>query len=407
MDFSEIVKIALNAIRANKLRSALTLLGIIVGVFSIIAVMTAVQVLQNSIESGLSNLGSSTFQIQKQPVMANHAEWHKAMKRKDIRYEQAMELKQRMTLAMYTAIEAWQGPLTIQYGAVKTNPNVSVCGEEPEGLPTNNWTVREGRGLSSDDNRYSTRVTILGDDVVKKLFPRGGAVGSDVKIGDSHYTVIGTLEPKGSSLGGNQDNFVVLPLSTFLNEYGKIRSMHVMVKAKSDAVYADCMEEARSILRMLRKVAPGDEDDFTIFSNDSLISTFNDFTLYVKLGVAVMSFISLLAAGVGIMNIMLVSVTERTREIGIRKAIGARRSNILAQFIMEAVVLCQIGGIFGILMGILGGNITAVAFSFPPVFPVDWAFIGFGITTFVGVVFGVYPAWKAANLDPIESLRYE
>jgi putative ABC transport system permease protein len=161
------------------------------------------------------------------------------------------------------------------------------------------------------------------------------------------------------------------------------------------------------ILRTIRKVAPGDEDNFSISSNDSLIATFNDFTLYVKLGVGFISFISLLAAGIGIMNIMLVSVTERTKEIGIRKAIGARRSNILAQFITEAVILCQIGGVIGIAVGVLGGNLTALLFHFPPVFPIDWALIGFAITTFVGVVFGVYPAWKAANLDPIESLRYE
>ena len=161
------------------------------------------------------------------------------------------------------------------------------------------------------------------------------------------------------------------------------------------------------ILRTIRKVAPGAEDDFSVFSNDSLIGTFNEFTLYIKLGVGFISFISLLAAGIGIMNIMLVSVTERTKEIGIRKAIGARRSNILSQFITEAIVLCQIGGIIGILVGIVGGNLTALAFSVPPVFPLDWALLGFTLCSVIGVVFGVYPAWKAANLDPIEALRYE
>jgi putative ABC transport system permease protein len=180
-----------------------------------------------------------------------------------------------------------------------------------------------------------------------------------------------------------------------------------MIQAKNAETYEECMEEARNNLRTIRKVPPGDEDDFTLFSNDSLISTFNDFTIYVKLGVGFISFISLLAAGVGIMNIMLVSVTERTKEIGIRKAIGARRANILGQFIVEAVVLCQIGGIFGIIIGILGGNIAAIAFHMPAVFPVDWALIGFAITTLVGVIFGVYPAWKASNLDPIEALRFE
>ena len=407
MNFYEIFKMSLTAIRSNKLRSTLTLLGIVVGVFSIIGVMTALQVLQNSIENGLSNLGSHTFQIQKQPVMANRSQWLKAMKRKDIRYDQGLIVKEKMTLAQYVALESWKGGQIIQYGSLKTNPSVNIGGEEPEGIPTNNWTIKEGRSLSEDDMRHSTFVAILGDDVAKKLYPHGGAVGSEIRIGDERYQVIGTFDQKGSSLGGNSDNFVVVPLSTFLNEYGKLRSIHIMIKAKNAEVYDDCVEEARMLLRTVRNVSPGEEDDFTIFSNDSLIETFNEFIMYVKMGVGFISFVSLLAAGIGIMNIMLVSVTERTREIGIRKAIGARRSNILAQFITEAVVLCQIGGIIGILLGVLGGNITALAFHFPPVFPLNWALIGFGITTFVGVVFGVYPAWKAANLDPIESLRYE
>ncbi len=339
--------------------------------------------------------------------MANRTQWLKAMKRKDIRYEQGLIIKEKMTLAQSVALEAWKGAQTIQFGSLKTNPSVSIAGEEPEGVQTNNWTIKEGRSLTDDEMRYSIHSTILGNDVLKKLFPHGGALGSRVRIGDEWYSVIGTFDSKGSSLGGNTDNFVVIPLSSFLNTYGKLQSIHIMIKAKNAEVYDDCVEEARMALRTIRDVAPGDEDDFTIFSNDSLISTFNDFTLYVKLGVGFMSFIALIAAGIGIMNIMLVSVTERTREIGIRKALGARKSNILSQFITEAVVLCQIGGIIGVGLGILGGNLTALVFNFPPVFPIDWALIGFAITTFVGVVFGVYPAWKAANLDPIESLRYE
>ena len=398
---------ALAAIRANKLRSILTLLGIVVGVFSIIAVMTALQVLQNSIESGLSQLGAHTFQIQKMPVMSGREKWLKALKRKDITQMQAQRLKERMILAGLFSVEAWGDVQTVQSGSIKTNPNVGVVGEEPIGVATNNWIVKEGRSLSENDVQNSAYVAILGDDVARKVFPHGSAVGSIARIGNNRYTVIGVFEPKGNAMGGNSDNFVVLPLSTFLQEYGKKRSLNIMIQAKNAETYEECMEEARNNLRTIRKVPPGDEDDFTLFSNDSLISTFNDFTIYVKLGVGFISFISLLAAGVGIMNIMLVSVTERTKEIGIRKAIGARRANILGQFIVEAVVLCQIGGIFGIIIGILGGNIAAIAFHMPAVFPVDWALIGFAITTMVGVIFGVYPAWKASNLDPIEALRFE
>ena len=409
MEFGELIKLSLTAIRANKLRSALTLLGIVVGVFSIIAVMTAVRVLQHSIEEGLSELGSNTFQIQKFPAlfMGGHAQWEKFRNRKDITLEQSQFVADRMTNAMYIGLEAGRWGETVEFGSNKTNPNVGIDGETPGGIQTNNWTIKEGRSLTDDDQRQSRPVIILGQDVVKKIFPNRSPIGADVRVGSNKFLVIGVFESKGAAFGGSSDNFAVIPLSTFLDVYGKHRSMHIMVKAKSAERYDEAVEEARMILRLARKVEPGQPDDFEIFSNDSLISTFNEFTLYVKLGIGFISFVSLLAAGVGIMNIMLVSVTERTREIGIRKAVGARRMNILGQFIAEAIVLCQIGGIIGILLGILSGNLAALAFDAPPVFPLDWAVIGFVLCSIIGIIFGVYPAWKAANLDPIESLRYE
>jgi putative ABC transport system permease protein len=410
VEIKEILKIAFAAIRANKLRSALTLLGVVVGVFSIIGVMTAVQVLQNSIESGLSALGTHTFQIQKFPALfvGGHAQWQKFRRRKDITLEQAEYVAERMTTGRYVAFESSTWGKTIQtMEGVKTNPNVAVMGEVPDGIPTNNWTIKEGRSLADNDQNLSARVVILGQGVVTKIFPRGGAVGQEVKIDNDRFTVIGVFESQGAGLGGNSDNFVAIPLSTFLNKFGKHRSLNIMIKAKSAELYEQSMEEARLAMRTVRKVEPGADDDFEIFSNDSLISTFNDFTKYVKLGIGFISFISLLAAGVGIMNIMLVSVTERTKEIGLRKSVGARKSNILSQFITEAIVLCQMGGIVGIGLGVVGGNLAAIAFSIPPVFPIDWALIGFALCAFIGVVFGVYPAWKAANLDPIEALRYE
>jgi len=172
-------------------------------------------------------------------------------------------------------------------------------------------------------------------------------------------------------------------------------------------VFDDCLEQSRSILRTARRVPPGEEDDFGYFSNDSLITQFDEFTLYLRLGILLVSSISLLAAGVGIMNIMLVSVTERTREIGVRKAIGAQRRDILSQFMIEAIILCEIGGIIGVVMGILGGNVVGILLEVPAVIPWDWAAIGLGVCSIVGLLFGVYPAWKASTLDPIEALRYE
>jgi putative ABC transport system permease protein len=409
MEFSEIVRLSLNAIRANKLRSLLTLLGIVIGVFSIIGVMTAVQVLQNGIESGLSNLGAHTFQIQKFPVMASREEWLKARNRKNIDFQQAEYVESRMTHALYIGIESFENGETVQsLQGEKTNPNVNIFGETPNGIPTNNWTVSEGRAITESDQRSGARVAVIAPDVKNKVFPRGGAIGQEVKIRGIRYTVIGIFESKGAALGGPNDNFVAIPLSTFLNHFGEHRrSLNIMIKAKGPEVYEDAVEEARFLLRTVRKVDPGKEDDFSIFSNDSMIATFNDFTKYVKLGVAFISFISLLAAGVGIMNIMLVSVSERIKEIGVRKAVGARKVNILSQFLTEAIVLCQIGGIIGIIVGILAGNLAAMALELPAVFPYDWAGLAVLICTIIGVVFGVYPAWKAANLDPIESLRYE
>lgn len=407
MNFREVIGIALTAIKANKLRSVLTLLGVVVGVFSIIAVMTAVQVLQSSIESGLSGLGSHTFQIQRMPQFANHKEWHDAMMRKKITIDQAQKFAQRVKLAELVGIESSSGGRVVQVGNLKTNPNIQLFAENVEGLFTNNWTISEGRAFNQNDLQYAERVTIMGAEVVKKVFPNGNAIGSEVKVGNFRYRVIGLFAAQGAALGGNQDNFVAIPLTTFLEEYGRNRDLHIMVKSKTPELFNDALDEARYVLRAIRKVEPAKEDDFAIFSNDSLIATFNEFTLYVKLGVGFISFIALLAAGVGIMNIMLVSVTERTREIGIRKAVGARKGSILSQFVAEAIVLCQIGGLVGIGLGILAGNLVAVAFDVPAVFPVDWAIIGFALCGFIGVAFGVYPAWKAANLDPIDSLRYE
>jgi putative ABC transport system permease protein len=408
MQFSEIIKIALTSVRANKLRSALTLLGIVVGVFSIIGVMTAVQVLQNSIETGLSALGAHTFQIQKMPMMASRREWLKARARKELTIEQAEYVRDRLSLAKLIGLEVGDGGKVVQsLTGERTNPNVQIMAETVDGIPTNNWTVEEGRALNEDDVRRGRNVAILGVDVVKKVFPRGNPIDQEVKIDGYRYTVIGTFEKSGASMGGSSDNFVVVPLSKYLDLYGRNQSVHIMIKSATAEVYDDCMEEARSILRTVRKVSPADEDDFYIFSNDSMIETFNGFTKYVKLGVGFISFVSLLAAGIGIMNIMLVSVTERTKEIGIRKAIGAQKKSILGQFIAEAIVLCQLGGIVGIALGILAGNLTALLMNFPAVMPWDWAFIGFALCAFIGIVFGVYPAWKAANLDPIEALRYE
>jgi putative ABC transport system permease protein len=401
---------ALSAVAAHKLRSALTLLGVLVGVFSIIVVMTAMRVMQSTIEAELSELGDQTFMVQKYPMIlfAVPEGLEKIRRRKNITLQEGRRLQEGVTLARAVGVETsfWAGQIETRYR--RTSPDVRLYGETPGSFPAHNWIVQDGRGLADTDVEGARDVCVLGNSLARTIFPASLPVGEQVKIGGLNYTVVGVLQPKGGSLGGDQDNFAIIPITTGLNRFGYIwRSLSILVQARDRATYDACVEEVRGLLRIIRRVPPGEPDSFDIASNDSLIAQFKAFTLTVRIGVAVISSIALLAAGIGIMNIMLVSVTERTREIGIRRAVGAKKRNIMTQFIIEAIVLCEIGGVIGVVCGILGGNSTAYFFKLEPVIPLDWMALGLLICSVVGVVFGTYPAFKAANLDPIESLRYE
>jgi len=383
---------------------------VLVGVFSIIVVMTAMRVMQSQIEGALNDLGANTFQIGKWPAMyiGGPDGWVKYWRRKNITLAHGLAVRDRATLAASVGIEErfWGGQAVSRYG--KTPPTVSLTGAMPGNFAAHNWNVVEGRALMETDVDSRRDVCVLAASLATNLFPFGSALGEQVKFDGINYMVIGVLEPKGSMLGGNQDNFAVIPITTGLGRYGWIwRSLNILVQARDQASYEDTVEQVRGILRTARRVEPGKEDDFEISSSDSLISQFRSLTLTVRVGVTVVSSIALIAAGIGIMNIMLVSVTERTREIGVRRAVGAKKRNITTQFIMEAVVLCEVGGVIGVVLGILGGNVAAYFLELPPAIPFDWALIGLLICSAVGIVFGSYPAIKAANLDPVESLRYE
>jgi putative ABC transport system permease protein len=401
---------AMQALAAHKLRSALTLLGVLIGVFSIIVVMTAMRVLRRDIETNLSQLGGQTFAIQKWPAVqfGGGSDWEKYWRRKNISLAHGRQVQEKATLASSVGIEGnfWGGQVETRYQ--KTPPTVRMLGETPGSFPTRNWTIAEGRALTEGDVDNARDVCILGSGLAKTVFPFGSAVDERLKLNGINYTVIGVLAPKGGSLGGDEDNFAVIPITTALNRTGRWwRSLTILVQARDAASYEDCVEQVRGILRVVRKVPPTAEDDFELFSNDSIINQFNSFTKAVRIGVVVVSSIALLAAGIGIMNIMLVSVTERTREIGIRRAVGAKKRNIMTQFIMEAIVLCEVGGVIGVVLGILGGNTLAWYMKTTPAIPLDWIALGLLICSVVGIIFGTYPAYKAANLDPIESLRYE
>lgn len=401
---------ALDALGTHKLRSSLTVLGVLVGVFSILLVMTAMRVLQGDVQRELSQFGGQTFVIQKFPPIhfwgGDRSEY---LRREDITLEQVDELVERAVLplsiggdtSLTSGVE-----FTSRYG--KTAPTIRMRGATPGSLLARNLTVGEGRGFVASDLEGARMVCLLGNSVAMTLFPFGSAVHEEVSLGGARYTVVGVLEAKGAMRGDDDDNSVLIPITTGLNRYGKRnRSLTVYVQARSVEMFSETMEEVRGIMRTTRKVSPGAEDDFEIFSSDAMNQQFEQILAVVRIGVGGISSIALLAAGVGIMNIMLVSVTERTREIGIRRAVGARKRGILMQFTMEAVVLCQVGGILGVLLGILGGNILALVMDVPPVIPFDWAAIGLVVCSAVGLVFGIYPAVKAAQLDPIEALRHE
>jgi putative ABC transport system permease protein len=407
MRVDQLFSISFQSVLNNKLRTSLTILGVVVGIFSIIVIMTIITMLQNSIEDGLAMLNKNTFQIQKFDIIQNHAQRRGQRTRRNITVAEADRLKKVLTQAKYVGAEQWQ-TTTIKFGNKKTNPNINVGGQTVDAMRTNDFKVEFGRDLRESDIQNSTDVCILGKAVVDKIFPNFNPIGQTVRVDGRPLRVIGVMEKQPEMFGESNDNYVLIPITTWQNMYGKYsRSVNIMVTAHSTEEYDDVIESAIGHFRKIRKVKPGEENDFSIFSNESMITTINDITGPIKIGALVVSVIALLAAGVGIMNIMLVSVTERTREIGIRKAIGAKKSSILMQFLFEAIILCLVGGFIGIVIGVGIGNLAGSLLSAQSAIPVDWVIIGISLCVTVGLIFGTYPAYKAANLDPIEALRYE
>lgn len=402
--------VALHSLRNNRLRTMLTVLGVVVGIFSIIVIMTIITMLQTSIENGVSQLSKNTFQIQKFPAMmgGGHGERWRYRNRKDITIEDYERLRGLLNQAKYIGAEQWQFGKVIKFGNKETNPNIQIAGVTLDAVKTNNWNTEFGRELRETDVQYSNDVCLLGVEVVEKLFNSIDPVGQVVRIDGKPLQVIGVIEKQESLFGQSRDSFVLLPITTFQSMYGKRdRSINITVMSETKEDYNNVIEAAIGYMRTIRKNGPGEENDFDIFSNESIMGQINTMTSGIKIGAIAVSIIALIAAGIGIMNIMLVSVTERTREIGIRKAIGAKKLNILLQFLFEAVILCLVGGIFGIFLGVSLGNLAGSAINAQTAVPYDWVAIGMALCLFVGVVFGTYPAYKAANLDPIEALRYE
>jgi len=399
---------AFHSLWTNKLRSFLTLLGVIIGVFTIIGMQSVITGFRQQMYKELSILGSNTFQVQKYPaVQTGGQDRQKYRNRKDLTWEQGKAIQEYAVHVAAVGVENWQWGEELRYRDKRTKSPISVAGGTPEFAVSNGYFVQFGRFLTASDVLHNRNVVVIGMDVVEDLFPFRDPLGLDVKVRGRPFQVIGVLEERGSQFGESRDDRVIIPLSTWEGMYGRHRSVNITVRAASSDVYQQARDEVISILRTVRKVSPGEPNDFEIFSSETLKTMFDDMTRMVWFAAVGIASISLLVAGIGIMNIMLVTVTERTREIGIRKAIGARRGDILAQFLIESVILSLIGGVIGVAVGITLAQVLSNSTSLPSAIPTWAVVVALLFCSIIGLFFGMYPAAKASKMDPIESLRYE
>jgi putative ABC transport system permease protein len=413
MLFSEMIKMALGSLGVNKLRSSLTMLGITIGVFSVISVMTAIGALQYAIENGISFLGSNIFQFAKYPanVSASGDVGEKYRNRRNITYQQALHYYRLMegeAREICLKCFAYEVKGQAVYNGVKTTPSLLIVGSNRSFLTANAFTLGYGRNLNDEDVDLSRRVIVVGKMIEKRLFPHETPIGKIIRMTGHTYTIVGVLAEKGTAFGQSQDDICIMPITRFFEDFGEAkRTVNIATQAFSADTYNRTFDKGITAMRIARGLQANQENDFEIYSNDSLKSAFVNVAGIVRIGAFVISFIALVAAGIGIMNIMLVSVTERTKEIGVRKSIGARSKDILRQFLAEAVCISEAGGVLGIILGIIVGDLLAAWLKVDLIFPYGWAIAGLVVCSAIGIGFGLYPAYRAASLDPIEALRYE
>jgi len=403
------MKMAWKALGANKLRSTLTASGITIGIFSIISVMTAISGLESSMQTGLSILGSNIFQFSKYPIGIKVEGDERYRNRRNIDYGTYLKFARMMgDKAPMVCPKVWDDSTQGVFENRKTNPNIQLCGTNQGFLSVNTFLLEDGRNLSREDIEFTRNVCVVGQQIKKRLFPQGIAVGNVIRLDSKEYEVIGTLAEKGGGFGGPDDNIVLIPITKFLENYGtQQRSLNIAVEAQNQIAYERTMGLAIGAFREARGLRPEEANDFEIYSNDSIEGVLRSIAGNVRIGAFVISTIALVAAGVGIMNIMLVNVTERTKEIGMRKSVGARNFDIRMQFLFEALFLSLAGAIGGIVLGVAAGNGLAIWLRATAIFPWDWAIVGIIFCSAIGIGFGLYPAHKAASLNPVEALRHE
>lgn len=410
MEFIENVKEANKAIKDNLLRTSLTAAIVAIGITSLVGILTAIDAIQYSITSGLANLGANSFDIQDLPQRGGRRGGVRIATRRAITFDEAMQFKDRYTYAENISIATMvSGATEIKYFSKKTNPNSVVMGVDEYYLPNKGYDLEKGRAFSSVELKQGLNVAIIAKNTADILFEKEEPVGKEIVFKGNKYQVIGVLKKTGGLNSGQDDRTVLIPLLSAY-KFAARQSLYFTLTAKvrDPSQFEYAMGEATGLMRLIRKDALGADNSFEIERSESLASTLDSTSSMLKLGGGLIGFITLLGAAIGLMNIMMVSVTERTKEIGVRKALGATPMRIREQFLMEAIVICLLGGIFGILFGLLIGNLVAIFISEGSfVIPWLWIALGLVVCVVVGVISGYYPARKAAALDPIESLRYE
>jgi putative ABC transport system permease protein len=408
IEIKEGLRIAWDAIRANKLRSILTTLGIIIGIVTVTAMGTAIDALDRAFYDSISILGADVLFVSRFTWADQTWEmWMRENKRRDITRLQARQVEQQMSLA--SAVAPTVGMYQMVWYKNRSASRVQIIGTTDQFLNTSGFAVAQGRFLSGEEAEGGRPVCVIGNDVATNLFQRESPLGRKIKVGARRLEVIGVLEKRGSFLGMDSfDNEVIIPIQQLLIGYWRDPNFDVQVKVKDLTHLEDAKEELRGLMRKIRHIAPGDPDDFTINQQEQFIKTFNKVTGTIAAVGLLITSLSLFVGGVGIMNIMFVSVAERTREIGVRKAIGARRRSILAQFLIEAALICLLGGLVG--LGITYG-LTVLASHFFPYFPLNMSLpvmaLAILVSVATGLTSGFLPAWRAARMNPVDALRNE
>jgi len=409
MNLTETLRLAFSSIMAHKLRSFLTLLGMIIGMTAFMVVLSLLQGFRGYVDEKIAGIGSSSFTIQRfnfEDFKDTDTIAAAQRRNKELTFDELEFIEERAQLVQHIGAKAGNTSRDVKYGS-ETLQDVSISGVEPVIGIIDNIDVEDGRFFSEAENNNSMRVAFIGTDVAAKLFPQGDALGSEITISGIPYRIIGIRVAKGTVFGQPQDSFVQLPIKTFGANFGGLRyqrAPYFVAMAKPGVKMADAVDEVRTLMRIKRKLEPDEKDNFGIVTPDAIRGLIGSFTATFSIVILFVPGIALMVGAIVIMNIMLVSVTERTKEIGIRKSLGARQGDILRQFLFESGLLAAIGGVTGLILAILLGFLIT-KFVFPTSIPWWAALIAISMSATVGILAGLFPAWKAARLDPIEALR--